>query len=396
MKFKTMDDINFEDKTAFLRADLNVPMDKGTITDTTRVDFVLPTINEIIEKGGKVIAASHLGRPNGEKNPELSLQPVADYIKAKIENVKFVEDCVGEKVEAAVANLKKGEVLILENLRFYKEEKENDPIFSRRLAEFADVYINDAFSAAHRSHASIEGITHYVEEKAAGRLMEKEITNLEKALNQPEKPVLGIIGGFKVSTKIGVLENLIQKVDMLFIGGAMACTFLKAKGYEIGKSFAEDDMIPIANKIMQKAKAQNTELIISSDVVIAEKMENDIETETVDVENIPTNKEVFDIGLKTIEKAKVLIEKAKTIIWNGPVGAFEVPPFDEGSKVIAKLIAEKTKKDGILSVAGGGDTVSCLKKAGVIDGFSYISTAGGAFLEFAEGKELPGIKALYI
>ena len=383
-------DLNLKGKRTFLRVDFNVPLDEDQkITDDTRIKAALPTIEYIINQGGIPIIASHLGRPKGKVDPKLSLEPVAKHLEKLLNRkVIFVRDCVGDEVKKTVQTLKPGDILLLENTRFHPEEKANDPEFARQLAGLADFYVNDAFGAAHRAHASVEGITHYFEDPAAGFLMEKELNYLEGVLKHPVTPVLAIIGGAKVSTKLGVLKNLIKVVQNIVVGGGMCFTFYKAKGYKIGKSLCEDDFLEQAKSLLNEEK-----IYIPVDVVVAPELKSGVEMKEVDVKEIPDNYYGVDIGSNSIDDITQYIKSARTIVWNGPMGIFEIDEFSKGTRAIAQAIAEATAR-GATSIVGGGDTVASLKKFNMMDRFSHISTGGGASLEFLEGKELPGIKAL--
>jgi len=391
--FKTLKDYDFKGKRVLVRADLNVPVKDGKVTDTTRIDRFAPTAKEIAAKGGKVIIVSHFGRPEGQKNPAFSLKVVYDDLKKALAPVSltFVDDCVGPKVDEAVAKMKDGEALLLENLRFYPEEEKNDPSFALALTKNADIYVDDAFSTAHRAHASTDGAARLLP-NAAGHLMEEELTALDKALGNPARPVAAIVGGAKISTKLDLLGNLVEKVNVLIIGGGMANTFLYAKGTDVGTSLCEKDMAPNAKAIIAKAKEKGCEIVLPSDFVVAKSLEDEQGAKVVKV--IHDDEMILDIGPESVQDIIAKLKTCKTLIWNGPVGAFETPAFAKGTFAVAKAVADLTKEGKLLSVAGGGDTVSALKKAGVIGDMSYVSTAGGAFLEWMEGKTLPGVKAL--
>ena len=394
---KTVKDIDIKNKKVIMRVDFNVPLDKETnskITDTTRVDAAMPTIEYILSQGASLILMSHLGRPKGEANPKYSLKPVYDYLKTKLPNNKvlFANDCIGDEVKKMASSLNAGDVLLLENLRYHAEEEKNDANFSKQLSDLADVYVNDAFGTAHRAHASTAGI---VSEKpsmpaVAGFLMEKEIKYLGDAVADPKRPFVAIIGGAKVSSKISVLKNLLNKVDTLIVVGGMAYTFLKAKGYEIGASLCEDDYIQTAKEIMDKAKELNKNLYLPVDNIIADKFDNDANRKTVDCDSIPQGWMGMDVGDKTLKELENILKDAKTVVWNGPLGVFEMPNFAKGTFEVAKFIANS----GAVSIIGGGDSVSAVNKSGVADKMTHISTGGGASLEFLEGIELPGIKVL--
>jgi phosphoglycerate kinase len=392
--FRTLDDMDVKGKRVLVRADLNVPMQGGRVTDTLRIDRQAPTIRELSHKGARVIVLSHFDRPKGKVVPSMSLRPIATPLsKAVGRPVAFAEDCIGDVAKAAVAELKDGDVLLLENTRFHAGEETNDPVFARQVAALGDVFVNDAFSAAHRAHATTEGIAHLLP-SAAGRSMEQELTHLDKALGDPERPVLAVVGGAKVSTKIALLENLVKRVETLVIGGAMANTFLMAEGIEVGRSLVETDHIGTAQRVIHLANDSGTAIILPADVVVAQEFKAHAHHRTVDVNHVGLTDIVLDVGRKSIEEFAHRLVATRTLVWNGPFGAFETPPFDHGTVAAAKLVANATKAGNLLSVAGGGDTVAALNHAGVADDFTYVSTAGGAFLEWLEGKELPGVAAL--
>jgi phosphoglycerate kinase len=394
MAFRTLDRVNLADKRVLVRVDLNVPVKDGKVTDLTRILAVVPTIREIADKGGKVILLAHFGRPKGAPEAQFSLAPVRAALATALDRpVDFAEDCIGPAATSAVAGMKPGNILLLENTRFHKGEEKNDPAFVAELAKLGDVYVNDAFSAAHRAHASTEGLAHKLP-AYAGRVMEKELATLEKALAHPERPVVAVVGGAKVSTKIDLLQNLIAKVDVLVIGGAMANTFLLADGVNVSKSLAEPDLVDTARKIKAAAAAAKHEIVLPVDAVVARALAPGVPTETVDISKVPVDAMILDIGPKSAEAVKARFNKAKTLVWNGPLGAFETPPFDRATVAAAKHAAALTKAGKLMSVAGGGDTVAALNAAAVADDFSYVSTAGGAFLEWLEGKALPGVEAL--
>ncbi len=394
VNFNTIDDLDVAGKVVFVRADLNVPEKEGKVTDTTRIDRFAPTVLDLVAKGAKVLVTSHFGRPKGKVVPEMSLKIVLeDLQKALGKPVTFVDDCIGDKVASAVSSMADGDVLLLENLRFYPDEELNDVEFCKELAKNVDVYINDAFSAAHRAHASTEGMAKLLP-NGAGRLMEAELKALDKALGTPVRPVAAIVGGAKVSTKLDLLGNLVAKVDKLIIGGGMANTFLYATGVKVGKSLCEKEMADTALDIIKKAHDSGCEIILPTDVVVAAEFKEGAEAETVDVKSVPEDKMILDIGANSAKLVQEKIAECKTLIWNGPVGAFEIKPFDVATMEIAKYVAELTTSGKLLSVGGGGDTVSSLKKAGVLEQMSYVSAAGGAFLEWMEGKTLPGVAAL--
>jgi phosphoglycerate kinase len=392
-KFRTLDTADLNDKRVLLRVDLNVPMENGKITDATRIERVVPTITEIADKGGKVIILAHFGRPKGRDEKD-SLRPVAAALSKIINKpVEFADDCIGADAKTAVDAMKAGDILVLENTRFHKEEEKNDPGFVQALAHLGDIYVNDAFSAAHRAHASTEGLGHKLP-AYAGRTMQAELDALTKALVAPAKPVIAIVGGAKVSTKIDLLENLVGRVDGLVIGGGMANTFLHAQGVKIGKSLAERDLADTARRIMDKAEAAKCAIILPVDAVVAYKFEANAPSQAYGLDAIPDDGMILDIGPLSIERVNRAIDDARTLLWNGPLGAFELAPFDRGTVAAARHAAERTRAGKLVSIAGGGDTVAALNHAGVADDFSYISTAGGAFLEFCEGKSLPGVEVL--
>ncbi len=395
MKKLTIDNVNLKDKRVLVRVDFNVPLDENQkITNDIRIRASLPTLNKIINDGGKAILMSHLGRPKGERKPEFSLKPTAVRLGEFLgEEVLIVNDCVGEEVEAAVNRMKPGDVLVLENVRFHNGETKNDPDFAKQLAQLGDVYINDAFGSAHRAHASTEGVTKFIETCAAGYLMEKEIDYLGSALANPERPYCAILGGAKISGKIDVIKNLMDKVDTLIVGGGMAFTFLKAQGKEIGKSLLEEEKLELAKDILATLKNSKAKFLLPVDVVAAEEFRNDSAFETVSVDNIPASKMGLDIGPETIKLFKYELLKSKTIFWNGPMGVFEMDNFAKGTIAIAQALVKATEK-GAVTVVGGGDSVAAISKAKLEDKVSHVSTGGGASLEFLEGKILPGVAAL--
>jgi phosphoglycerate kinase len=391
--FRTLDDVDVKGKRVLLRVDLNVPMENGRVTDATRLERVAPTITEISSKGGKVILLAHFGRPKGH-DPKESLKPVAAALSDVIKKpVAFADDCIGEPAAKAVAAMKNGNILCLENTRFHKEEEKNDPAFVAELAKLGDIWVNDAFSAAHRAHASTEGLGHKLP-AYAGRTMQAELDALGKALEAPARPVIAIIGGAKVSTKIDLLENLVSKVDALVIGGGMANTFLHAQGVGIGKSLAEKDLADTALRILEKADAANCAIILPVDAVVAFQFVANSPSHAYGLDAIPSDGMILDVGPQSNVRIHAAIDDAATLVWNGPLGAFEMTPFDRGTVVAARHAAERTKAKKLVSVAGGGDTVAALNQAGVAGDFSYVSTAGGAFLEWMEGKPLPGVEVL--
>ena len=393
MTFKTLDQADLSGKRVLVRVDLNVPMDNGKITDSTRIERVAPTITEIAHQGGKVILLAHFGRPKGRDAKE-SLKPVAaDVARIVKKPVAFADDCVGEAAEKAVAAMKNGDILLLENTRFHKEEEKNDAGFVAKLAKLGDVYVNDAFSAAHRAHATTEGLAHKLP-AYAGRTMQAELEALGKALEAPKRPVIALVGGAKVSTKLELLENLITRVQALVIGGAMANTFLHAQGINVQKSLAEKDMTETARRIMGKAEDANCAIILPVDAIVAFHFQANAPSHAYGIDAIPPDGMILDVASQSIERIKGAIDDAATLVWNGPLGAFELPPFDKGTVEVARYAAERTKVGKLVSVAGGGDTVAALNHAHVADRFTYVSTAGGAFLEWLEGKPLPGVEAL--
>ena len=391
--FRTLDQADLKGKRVLVRVDLNVPMENGRITDATRIERVLPTLREISDKGGKVILLAHFGRPKG-RDPKESLRPVAEAVSGQLEKpVAFAEDCVGEAAASAVDALKDGDVLLLENTRFHPGEEKNDPAFVEALAKLGDLYVNDAFSAAHRAHASTEGLARALP-AYAGRSMQAELDALTKGLEAPKRPVVAIVGGAKVSTKIDLLENLVARVDALVIGGGMANTFVHAMGLGVGKSLAEKDLAATALRIIEKARDANCAIILPVDGVCAYEFKAGAQNLTYGIDAIPEDRMILDIGSQSVERVNAAINDAATLVWNGPLGAFEIAPFDQGTVAAARHAAERTKSGKLVSVAGGGDTVAALNHAGVAESFTYVSTAGGAFLEWLEGKSLPGVEAL--
>ncbi len=393
MAYKTLSDFDFKGKTVFIRADLNVPAKDGVITDMTRIDRFVPTLKEIVSQGGKAVVASHFGRPKGEVKPEFSMAFMVPALeKASGLKVSFCDDCVGEKRDEMIRDMKDGEVILLENLRFYKGEEANDRAFCEQLASGIDLYINDAFSTAHRAHASTEGMAHLLPH-GAGRLMQEELEALDKALGNPQRPAVALVGGSKVSTKLDLLANLVKKVDFLCIGGGMAHTFLAAKGIEMGEgSLVEPGMIDTAKSIL--AHAGECKIVLPSDLTWADAFGEGQTPHVSAADQVPAGKVLMDIGPKSAAAFIEVISQCKTLIWNGPVGAFEIKPFDKSTNEIAEAVAKLTKEGRLISVAGGGDTVSALKKAGVEPALTYVSAAGGAFLEWMEGKTLPGVAIL--
>ena len=393
--FKTLDDIgDVKGRRVLVRVDLNVPVADGRVSDTTRIERVAPTIDELSRKGAKVILLAHFGRPKGAPSPEFSLDPIAHTVSAMIgKPVAFAADCIGAEAAGAVAKMKDGDILLLENTRFHKGEEKNDPALTEQLAANGDLYVNDAFSAAHRAHCSTEGLAHLLP-AYAGRTMQAELEALEKGLGNPAKPVVAIVGGAKVSTKIDLLMNLVKKVDALVIGGGMANTFLAARGTDVGKSLCEHDLAGTAKQIMIEAATAGCAVILPSDGVVAREFKAGATNEVVAIAEVPADAMILDVGPKTVEAINQWIDRAATLVWNGPLGAFEIEPFDAATVAAAKHAAARTKEGKLVSVAGGGDTVAALNHAGVADDFTYVSTAGGAFLEWMEGKPLPGVEVL--
>lgn len=393
MTFRTLDDVDVKGKRALVRVDLNVPMENGRISDATRIERVLPTITELADKGAKVVLLAHFGRPKGRDLKE-SLGPVAKALSEHLKRpVAFAEDCIGDAASKVVGAMKNGDIALLENTRFHKGEEKNDPAFVAELAKSGDLYVNDAFSAAHRAHASTEGLAKVLP-AYAGRTMQAELDALTKGLEHPQRPVVAIVGGAKVSSKIDLLENLVTKVDSLVIGGGMANTFLNAIGFKVGKSLCEKDLAATAQRILDKAKKSNCAIFLPVDAVVAAKFEANSPNRTYGTDAIPEDGMILDVGAKSVDRINAAISDAKTLVWNGPLGAFELSPFDAGTTAAARHAAARTKKGLLVSVAGGGDTVSALNHAGVAGDFTYVSTAGGAFLEWMEGKPLPGVDAL--
>jgi phosphoglycerate kinase len=391
--FRTLDDVDLRGKRVLLRVDLNVPMKNGEVSDTTRLERVTPTIAEIADKGGKVILLSHLGRPKG-RDPALSLRPVAAALAAILNRpVGFVEDCIGPAARAAVAAMRPGDIVCLENTRFHNDEESNAEAFVGALAELGDLWVNDAFSAAHRAHASTEGLGHLLP-AYAGRAMEAELHALGQALETPEHPVVAIVGGAKISTKLALLRNLIARVDFLAVGGGMANTFLAAQGKPIGKSLAEPDLAATAREILTEAERRHCEIVLPCDAVVAPVLRAHTATQVVPIAAVATDAMILDLGPRSVELIVSVLARAKTLLWNGPVGAFEIEPFDTATIEIAEAAGELTAAGKLLSIAGGGDTVAALNRAGVTARFSYVSTAGGAFLEWLEGRALPGVAIL--
>ena len=395
--YKTLDQLEVAGKRVLVRVDLNVPMQDGKVSDATRIERLVPTIEALAKAGARVVLLSHFGRPKGKPTPEASLEQLVAPLSAALggRKIAFATDCIGPEAERVVAALEDGDVALLENLRFHPGEEINDPGFASALARLGDLYVNDAFSAAHRAHASTEALAHLLP-NAAGLLMQAELEALSAALEKPERPVAAIVGGSKVSTKLDLLNSLVSKVDLLIIGGAMANTMLLAQGVEVGKSLVERDMLDTAKAIFGAAEKAGCTIILPEDAVVAAKLAVGQDTTIVPVGQVPADQMILDAGPKTVATIIAKLEGAKTLVWNGPVGAFEFPPFDAGTNAIAQDVARLVAAKRLLAVAGGGDTVSAMSHAGVIDKLSYVSTAGGAFLEWLEGRELPGVKALVV
>ena len=392
--FKTLDQIDARDRTVLVRLDLNVPMRDGRVTDVTRIERIVPTVRELREQGAKAVILAHLGRPKGRRESAMSLGPVAPALGDALgARVGFVEDCIGEPAEKAVRALRAGEVVLLENLRFHAGEEKNEPGFADALAQLGEVYVNDAFSCSHRAHASVVGLAERLP-AYAGRLMQAELEALQKALEHPERPVAAIVGGSKISTKLDLLANLIEKADVLILGGGMANTFLLAGGTRIGRSLVEADMVETAREIMAKARARGTEILLPSDARTAAEFNEDAPAGEVSIDSVPEDMMILDVGPNSERAIEERLATCRTLVWNGPLGAFEIKPFDSGTNAVAREVARLTDEGRLLSVAGGGDTLAALRGAGVLDQISYVSTAGGAFLEWLEGKELPGVAAL--
>lgn len=394
MAWKTLDDIGLAGKTVLTRVDLNVPMEAGRVTDATRIEKIVPTVEDIIARGGRVVLLAHFDRPKGKVVPAMSLSHVVGALEQALgRRVVFATECVGPVAESAIAAAGPADVVLLENTRFMPGEEANDPALAAQMAALGDLFVNDAFSAAHRAHASTTGIAHLLP-AVAGRLMEAELRALEAALGAPERPVVAVVGGAKVSTKLELLGNLVGKVDHLVIGGGMANTFLVAQGVEVGRSLAERDMAPVALDILGKAKAAGCTIHLPVDIVVAREFRAGAASEVLPVDRCPADAMILDAGPATVAALTAVFEACRTLIWNGPLGAFEITPFDEATNAAARVAARLTAEGRLISVAGGGDTVSALNQAGVADSFTFISTAGGAFLEWMEGKELPGVAAL--
>ena len=394
MNVRTLDDASIRGKRVLVRVDLNVPMAEGRVTDATRIDRILPTIREMADGGGRVVLLAHFGRPKGRPEPKDSLRPIAAAMAERLGRpVAFAPDSIGPEAERAVAGLTDGDVLLLENTRFHPGEEKNDPEFAKSLAALGDLYVNDAFSAAHRAHASTEALARLLP-AYAGRTMEAELAALSKGLEAPEHPVVAIVGGAKVSTKIELLENLVAKVDALVIGGGMANTFLHAIDIGVGRSLCEHDLAPIVQRILDRAKQTGCAIILPVDAIVASEFKAGAPHHAYGIDAIPSNGMILDIVSQSIDRVNAAIDDARTLVWNGPLGAFETVPFDQGTVATARHAAERTRAGKLVSVAGGGDTVAALNHAGAAEGFTYVSTAGGAFLEWLEGKALPGVEAL--
>jgi phosphoglycerate kinase len=394
MAKKTLHDIDIKGKTVLMRVDFNVPIIDGTITDDNRVVQALPSITYIVDQGAKLVLTSHLGRPKGKPNPEFSLEPVSQHLAGLVSApVHFASDCVGEAAEKAISDATAGEIVVLENVRFHTGETENDPQFAEQLAAHADIFVNDAFGSSHRAHASVAGVTAYMNESVSGFLLEKEITYLSDSVNDPKRPFVAILGGAKVSDKIPVIQRLLTKVDTIIIGGGMAYTFLATKGYSVGNSLLEEDKIPMAQSLMNQALEAGVNLMLPVDLVIADDFSNDANRKVVASDGILDNWESLDIGPETISLFAAAITQAKTVLWNGPMGVFEMPNFAIGTQSIAKALVSATEH-GATTIIGGGDSASAIKQAGLSDQVSHVSTGGGASLEYLEGKELPGLSHL--
>lgn len=392
--FRTLDDLAVKDQRVLVRVDLNVPMRDGRVTDDLRISRILPTLHELSRKGARVVVLSHFDRPGGKVVPEMSLKPVAAVLSTALGlPVAFADDCIGEVAQAVIGRLKPGGIALLENTRFHKGEEKNDPELAREMARLGDLYVNDAFSCAHRAHVSTEALARLLPH-AAGRNMETELTHLAAALENPERPVAALVGGAKVSTKIELLGNLLNRVDKLIIGGGMANTFLYAKGHEIGSSLVEKDLVDIARDILVKSATGRCQVVLPDDVVVAREFRAGAASKVVPCDRVQPDQMILDIGPVAAAKLGTLLSECRTLVWNGPLGAFETPPFDAGTVTVARTAAALTAAGRLLSVAGGGDTVAALRHAGVAEEFSYVSTAGGAFLEWLEGKALPGVEAL--
>jgi phosphoglycerate kinase len=392
--FRTLDDVDVSGKRVLVRVDLNVPMQDGKVSDATRIERIKPTIIELADKGARIILLAHFGRPKGAPDAQYSLKPITETAAGIFGRpVAFVDDCIGEKAEASANAIQGGDILLFENTRFHQGEEKNDPDFAKALAKSGDLFVNDAFSAAHRAHASTEGLARLLP-AYAGRTMQAELDALEKGLGSPEKPVVAIVGGAKVSTKIDLLQNLVTRVDALVIGGGMANTFLAAQGKDVAKSLCEHDLADTAKNILAAAEKAGCAIVLPTDAVVAREFKANAANEVVSVDAVPSDAMILDVGPDTVKAVNGWIDKAKTLVWNGPLGAFEIAPFDKATVAAAQHAAERTKAGDLVSIAGGGDTVSALNHAGVDGAFTYVSTAGGAFLEWMEGKDLPGVLVL--
>ncbi len=394
-KLKTIDDADVVGKRVLVRADLNVPMQNGVISDATRIERFLPTVRELTKRGARVVIMTHFGRPGGQVDPSLSLAPVAEKVAELLPGTKvsFAPDCIGEKAEAVVASLSNGDVAVLENLRFHKGETDNDPAFVSELVALGDLYVSDAFSTSHRAHASTEGIARHLP-SFAGPLMMLEVNALKAALEAPKRPVAAVVGGAKVSTKIQLLTNLVNKVDMVIVGGGMANTFLYAQGVQVGKSLCEPDYIDTVEEILGRAAESGCKIVLPTDVVVSAEFAEGAPSDVVDVHSVPEDKMILDAGPQSVAGLVEKLSSCKTLVWNGPLGAFEISPFGEGTFALARAAAQATIEGQLTTIAGGGDTVAALNSANVTDDFTYVSTAGGAFLEWLEGRALPGVVAL--
>jgi phosphoglycerate kinase len=394
MKKLTLTDIQVKDKKVLMRVDFNVPLKDGVITDDNRIVQALPSINYVVEHGGLLILTSHLGRPDGKPNAEFSLKAVADHLASLVDaKVHFATDCIGDEAKKVIEQANFGEIVLLENVRFHKEETDNDEIFSGQLASHADIFVNDAFGSSHRAHASVAGVTQFMEQSASGFLLEKEIKYLSESVNNPDRPFVAILGGAKVSDKIGVIENLLNKVDTIIIGGGMTYTFYKALGLPIGNSLLEEDKIELAKELIQKAKKAGVKLMLPMDSVVAKEFDNDAEHKVVNDNGIEDGWMALDIGPQSAISYGNVIKMAKTVLWNGPMGVFEMSNFADGTFAVAESLAEATKF-GATTIIGGGDSAAAIKKSGLNDQVSHVSTGGGASLEYLEGKELPGVSSL--
>ncbi|REL29070.1 phosphoglycerate kinase [Rhodohalobacter sp. SW132] len=395
MAKQTLKDVDLKGKTVLMRVDFNVPIKDGKIGDDNRIVQALESINYVVERGAKLILTSHLGRPGGEPSPEFSLKPVADHLATLVDvPVHFAEDCIGEKAEKVIKSAKEGEIVLLENVRFHPEEKKNDPKFAMKLATHADIFVNDAFGSSHRAHASVAGVTEFLQPSVSGFLLEKEIQYLEDSVNSPSRPFVAILGGAKVSDKIGVIENLISKVDTIIIGGGMTYTFYKAMGLNIGNSLVEDDKVDLAKELMKKAEDKGIDFMLPIDSVVAKEFSNDAEHKVVDRDGIEDGWMALDIGPQSSIAFSNRIKNARTVLWNGPMGVFEMENFSDGTFTVAEALADATANNGAITIIGGGDSAAAIKKSGLQDKVSHVSTGGGASLEYLEGKELPGVASL--